>query len=380
MIQSTATRTMLFALLFLLLTPLQAAIEVPPPKVKAAGHILVDYHSGNVLAENNADKRLEPASLTKIMTAYVLFHELKEQTIKLEDMVTISEHAWRMPGSRTFVEVGKQIPLKVLLMGMIIQSGNDASVALAEHVAGTEENFANVMNTHAKRLGLTGSHYVNATGLPHADHYTTARDLATLTAATVRDFPDYYEWYAVKSFEYNKIKQYNRNKLLWRDSTVDGVKTGYTEAAGYCLVASAKKNDARMISVVLGTTSTKVRAKESQALLTYGFHFFETRKLYAAGQPLSKIRVWKGDKPSVEVGPSEDLFVTVPRRQFDKVKPEMHLMERIEAPISKGQKVGDVKIMLKDKVIKTTPIVAFDDVAEGGFFSKMKDGMLLWME
>jgi serine-type D-Ala-D-Ala carboxypeptidase (penicillin-binding protein 5/6) len=367
--------------LFLFSAPsLQAAIEVPPPKIKAAGHILVDFSSGKVLAENNADKRLEPASLTKIMTAYVLFNELKEGTIKMDDMVTISERAWRMPGSRSFVEVGKQIPLKVLLMGMVIQSGNDASVALAEHVAGTEEHFATVMNTHAKRLGMKDSHYTNATGLPHADHYTTARDLATLTLATIRDFPNYYDLYKTKSFEYNNIKQYNRNKLLWQDDSVDGVKTGHTDAAGYCLVASAKRNDVRMISVVLGTDSTKTRARESKALLNYGFHFFVTRKLYDAGQALSKVKVWKGEKSSIDLVPAEDIYVTAGRGQFNNLKPEMHIPDRIQAPIQKGQKLGEIKVMLEDQVLKVAPIVAAEDVAEGGMITKMKDSVLLWME
>jgi D-alanyl-D-alanine carboxypeptidase (penicillin-binding protein 5/6) len=355
-------------------------ITAPPPDIKASGHILIDFASGNVLAEKNTDKRLEPASLTKIITAHVIFHELKTNHLALDEKVAISETAWRQPGSRMFIEAGKQVSVEELLKGMIIQSGNDASVALAEHVAGSEAAFAELMNKHAKKLGMTASHFVNATGLPHADHYTTARDIAKAAAATIRDFPEYYAWYKVKSFEFNKIKQYNRNKLLWKDESVDGMKTGHTEAAGYCLVASAKRHGVRLLSVVLGTESIKARTKESQTLLNYGFRSFETRKLYAAGQPITKAKVWKGDKETVELGLAEDFFVTASRSKYDQLKPQLHIPKHIEAPIQKGQQIGEIRIMLQGNLVKSTPLISFDEIQEGGFFSTMKDGVMLWMD
>ena len=279
-------KTLIFPLLLSLFTlTAGAAPPVPaPPAVAASGHLLIDMHSGRVLAENNADARLEPASLTKIMTAYVAFRELRHGKLKLDDQVLISEKAWKEPGSRMFIEVGKRVSVENLLKGMIIQSGNDASVALAEHIAGSEETFAGLMNDHARRLGMLNSHFVNATGLPHADHYTTPHDIALVTAATIREFPDLYKLYSDKEFVWNNIHQANRNLLLARDSSVDGVKTGHTESAGYCLVASAEREGMRLISVVMGTTSENARAKETLSLLNYGFRFYETHRLYGAGE------------------------------------------------------------------------------------------------
>ena len=274
-----------------------------PPTVVSLAHLLVDHNTGKVLAEHQADERLDPASLTKIMTAYVVFRELAAGKVALTDEVLISEKAWRTGGSKTFVELGKQIPLEVLLHGMIIQSGNDASVALAEHVAGSEETFVSLMNTHAQRLGMTHSHFTNATGLPDPELYTTARDMTLVTAATIREFPEYYAWYSEKEFVYHGIKQNNRNRLLWQDAAVDGVKTGHTEAAGYCLVASAKRDSMRLTSVVMGAKSEKARAQASLALLNYGFRFYESPKLYPGGQPIEKLRVWMGAIEDCRWGP-----------------------------------------------------------------------------
>ncbi|MDQ7072703.1 MAG: D-alanyl-D-alanine carboxypeptidase family protein [Gammaproteobacteria bacterium] len=264
-----------------------------PPKVAAKSYILQDFASGRVIAEHNSDQRLPPASITKLMTAYVVSHELDAGNIKLDDEVLISEKAWRMVGSRSFIEVNTKVPVEALLRGMIIQSGNDAAVALAEHIAGSEETFAQMMNQYAQQLGMFNTNYRNATGLPDPDHYTTAKDIAILSTAIIRDFPDHYKWYAEKEYTYNNITQHNRNKLLWRDSTVDGLKTGHTEEAGYCLAASAKRSGMRLISVVLGTRSENARTQETQKLFNYGFRFFETHDLYQAGHKVTSSKVWK---------------------------------------------------------------------------------------
>ncbi len=358
-----------------------AAIPIPaPPAVSGTGHILVDFGSGAVLAESNADTHLEPASLTKIMSAYVIFRELKAKKIHLDDMVPISEKAWRTGGSRMFVQVGTKVKLEDLIKGMVIQSGNDATVALAEYVAGTEGTFAEMMNSYAKRLGMTNSHFVDASGLPNPDHYTTPRDLAKVTAATIREFPQWYAWYSTKEFTYNNITQHNRNKLLWRDDAVDGVKTGHTEAAGYCLVASAKHQDMRLIAVVMGTNSENVRAKDAQALLTYGFRFYESRRLYRGGTALKPLRVWKGDKETVLAGLKDDLYVTVPRGSYDKVSTQVELNPRVVAPVKAGQQLGSVRIALDGKVLSETPLVALGNVAEGGIWDNVRDTVLLWLE
>ncbi len=273
-----------------------------PPKTAAEAYILIDYNSGKIIASQNADMRVEPASLTKIMTGYVVINELSNGNISLDDMVTISPKAWKMPGSKMFIEVGKKVSVHDLIKGMVIQSGNDASVALAEHIAGSEEVFAELMNKYAESLGMTHTHYMNATGLPNPDHYTTAEDLSILARALINKFPEEYEWYAQKKFTFNGITQYNRNKLLWQDPSVDGLKTGHTESAGYCLVTSAKRDDMRLISVVLGTDSAKQRIQESQKLLNYGFRFFETHKLYQAGQRLNDARIWEGQQDTVGLG------------------------------------------------------------------------------
>ncbi len=356
----------------------------PPPKVEARAYLLEDYNSGRVLAEKNADQRMEPASLTKMMTAYVVEQELRLGNISLDDKVRVSEKAWRTPGSRMFIEVGTQVSVRDLLRGMIVQSGNDASVALAEHVAGSEEAFVSLMNSYAKALGMTGTHYVNATGLPHKDHYTTARDLAVLARAMIRDFPeDYYALYSEKEFTYNGIRQFNRNKLLWQDPSVDGIKTGHTEAAGYCLVASAQRGGMRLISVLLGADSENKRASESQKLLTYGFRFFETHKLYNAGEPLTEVRIWKGAKERLSLGLAQDLWVTVPRGHYDDLKAEMRLPPQIIAPVDQGQVIGVANVYLGDK--KDQPwakrdLIALEDIPEGSLWQVISDEVLLWFE
>jgi D-alanyl-D-alanine carboxypeptidase (penicillin-binding protein 5/6) len=359
----------------------QASVPVPtPPSVAGSGHLLIDMHSGRVLAESNADARLEPASLTKIMTAYVVLREIAEGNVQLQDQVLVSEKAWRTGGSRMFIEVGKRVSVEDLLKGMIIQSGNDASVALAEHIAGSEGTFATLMNTHARRLGMHHSHFVNSTGLPDPDHYTSARDITLVTAATIREFPEYYQWYAVKEFTYNDIRQHNRNKLLWRDDSVDGVKTGHTEAAGYCLVASARQGDMRLISVVMGTDSEESRARETQALLSYGFRFYETHRLYGAGEALSRVEVWKGDRDELSLGLAEDLYVTIPRHQYSHLNAKMVIEPTIIAPVGRGMAYGHLAVELGENEVARAPLVALQDVAEGGFWGGLIDSALLWFE
>ncbi len=351
-----------------------------PPAIAATAHLLVDHNTGKVLVEHNADERLEPASLTKIMTAYVVFREVAAGKVALTDPVFISEKAWRTGGSRTFIDVGSKVPLQDLLHGMIIQSGNDASVALAEHVAGSEETFANLMNTNAQRLGMTNSHFTNATGLPDPNLYSTARDLTLVTAATIHEFPEFYAWYADKEFIFNGIKQNNRNRLLWQDDAVDGVKTGHTEAAGYCLVASAKRDDMRLTSVIMGSKSEKARAQASLALLNYGFRFYESPKLYAGGKPIEHLRVWMGEIEELPVGSVYDLHVTIPRGRYDKLSARIEKNPDIIAPVAKGDTVGQVVLDLEGKEVGRLPLIALQDVAEGGWWQWLRDWVLRWFQ
>jgi D-alanyl-D-alanine carboxypeptidase (penicillin-binding protein 5/6) len=358
-----------------------AALNVPPPPtVNARAYILMDYDSGQILADSKADERMEPASLTKLMTSYVIYKEMRDGRIKLHDMVTISEHAWRMGGSRTFVPVGKKVSVEDLLKGMIVQSGNDATVALAEYVGGSESVFVSLMNQEAKRLGMTGTHFVDSTGMPNPDHYTTAHDLAVLTRAMIREFPDHYQLYSMRTFTFNGITQHNRNKLLWRDKSVDGVKTGHTESAGYCLVASALQDNMRLISVVLGTDSEEARAEESEKLLSYGFRFYETHRLYAANKPLSTVRIWKGETEKLPVGLQHELYVTIPRGEYAKLDAQMKLKQPIIAPASKGALYGSLNVSLDGQTVVVKPLVALQDVAEGGLFQQMMDDIKLWFE
>jgi serine-type D-Ala-D-Ala carboxypeptidase (penicillin-binding protein 5/6) len=358
---------------------LGAADSIPsPPPVTAKSYVLVDFDSGRVLAESNADERLEPASLTKIMAMDVVFKEIASGNVKLTDPVLISEHAWRTGGSRTFANVGKSFSVEQLLKGAIIQSGNDATVALAEHIAGSEATFAEMMNAQAKRLGMTNSHFVNSTGLPHQDHYTTARDIAKVTAATIRNYPELYKLYSIKEFELNNIKQLNRNKLLWRDPSVDGVKTGHTDEAGYCLVASAERDGERLISVILGSKSVAQRTADSEALLSYGFRFFETHKLYGQRQSVAKVRVWKGDPAVIDAGPAQAVYVTIPRQQYKNLQPHLELTTSVMAPVAADQKLGRILVSLNGEQIADVPVVALSESKRGGIFRRMKDSVLLW--
>ena len=364
---------------------LQSALAAPglvpaPPRIAAKAWLLTDFHSGRVLAEHNADERVEPASLTKMMTAYVVLSELEKGTIGENDEVLVSEKAWRMQGSKMFIEVGKRVPVHELLKGMVIQSGNDASVALAEHVAGSEDAFVDLMNLYAKRLGLTHTHFANATGWPHPDHYTTARDLAKLAAALIRDFPEHYDLYKEKEYTWNNIRQFNRNRLLWMDERVDGVKTGHTESAGYCLVASAAQGDMRLISVVLGTASDNARASASRKLLNYGFRFYETFLLHKADEPLTEMRIWKGEQEMLPLGLAEDLYITIPRGQRKKVKASMTVQQQLVAPARKGQPYGEVTIKLGDEILAQKPLVALQDVPEGSLWRTLVDSVLLMFE
>jgi D-alanyl-D-alanine carboxypeptidase (penicillin-binding protein 5/6) len=376
----------LFLFFVLLINFFQAHAETaeiatpPPPTIAASAYILQDFHTGRVLAENNADAKLAPASLTKIMTVYVVFRELANGHLHLDDMATISEKAWKTSGSRMFVDLGNQVRVEDLLKGVIIQSGNDASVALAEHVAGNEATFADMMNQHATRLGMTNSHFKNSDGLPMEDHYTSARDLAILTAALIREFPDYYRWFSQKEFTFNKITQHNRNQLLSRDESVDGVKTGFTDDAGYCLVASAIREDMRLISVVMGAKSANARANENQSLLNYGFRFFESHRLYEGKKPLNEARIWKGAHKTIPLGLAEDLYATIPRRQYGDLKGVITVDKKITAPVKEGTKLGSVKVTLKDQVINEKDLVALKTVEQGNIIQRLSDSVLMMME
>ena len=370
--------------LFLLFTATTYAAEVmptpAPPIIGAKSYLIIDGHTGHELASLNPDSALAPASLTKLMTTYVVFDALKQGQIGLEDEVTISEKAWRTEGSRMFIEVGTRVSIENLLIGMIVQSGNDASVALAEHMAGTESVFAELMNQHAAALGMHSSHFLNATGLPAEGHTTTARDLATLARAIIAEFPDYYAWHAVKEFTYNDIKQSNRNSLLWRDASVDGLKTGHTEDAGYCLVASAKRDDMRVVSVVLGTSSEKARSDGTQALINYGFRFFETRLLFKAGEEITTTRIWKSANESSRLGVLEDLYITVRRGAYDQLESTLDVPTIVEAPISAGQPVAELKIRLGEEQLLSTPLRALDDNPTGSVWQRTRDSVSLWFE
>ncbi|WP_132293543.1 D-alanyl-D-alanine carboxypeptidase family protein [Marinobacterium mangrovicola] len=372
---------LLSALVFALFTlNVQAASTmVPaPPQIAGTAYLVMDGDTGEVLLSQNADERFAPASLTKMMTSYIVEYEMSEGNISEEDMVPISEKAWRTEGSRMFVREGTQVRLGDLLKGVVIQSGNDASVALAEYIAGSESAFADLMNQHAKMLGLENTHFMNATGLPHEDHYSSPHDLALIGRALINRFPDHYAIYSEKYFTYNKIRQPNRNRLLWRDDSVDGIKTGHTDEAGYCLVASAKRDGMRLITVVLGTNSDEARAQESQKLLSYAFRFYRTRQLYEANQVLNQARVWGGASDQVRLGLSEDLAVTIPRGKDDQLEASLDMNSVIKAPIAAGQTLGQVVVTLGGETVKSVPLVALEAVPEGGFFKKIWDEILLF--
>lgn len=372
----------LLAVSFLLSTCIATAHAAPtplpsPPNIGAESHILLDFRSGKVLAENNADERVEPASITKIMTGYVVFKALESGSITLDDMVRISEKAWRAPGSRMFIEVDSQVSVENLLKGLIIQSGNDASIALAEYVAGTEDAFADLMNQYAAAIGMENSSFRNATGLPADDHYVTARDVALLSRAMIREFPKYYAWYSMHEFTWNEIRQSNRNLLLYRDERVDGLKTGHTEAAGYCLASSAVDGEMRLISVVMGTSSERARADASQALLNYGFRFYRTHKLYEAGQELTTTRVWKASTDEIALVPSRDVYVTIPRGRYDELDAVMDLRQTLIAPLDVNDTVGVIRVSLDGEELATVSLSPAAPVPQGSIFRRMVDSFLL---
>ncbi|WP_394753650.1 D-alanyl-D-alanine carboxypeptidase family protein [Crenothrix sp.] len=350
------------------------------PTIAATSHILLDFHTGKVMAENNADAKLAPASLTKIMTTYVVFKEIESGRLHLDDVATVSEKAWKTSGSKMFVQVNDRVKVEDLLQGVIIQSGNDASVTLAEHVAGDEATFAQMMNQNAERLGMINTHFENSDGLPTENHYTTARDLSILTRALIKEFPQYYKWFSQKEFTYNKITQQNRNLLLSRDGTVDGVKTGHTEEAGYCLVASALRDDMRLISIVMGTKSQMARAVENQTLLNYGFRFFESHRLYEGKKALNEARIWKGQEKTLPLGLAEDLYVTVPRRHYQDLKAAVNVDKKILAPVKAGDKFGSVNVTLKGEVIANKDLIALKAVEKGSIFRRLTDSMLQMMD
>ena len=369
---------LLFSLVLLSVVSHAAVRPVPSvPVVSAKSYILQDFASGHVIAEFNAEQRLPPASITKLMTAYIVSNELSSGNITLEDEVLISEKAWRMVGSRSFIEVDTKVSVGVLLRGMIIQSGNDAAVALAEHVAGSEETFSQMMNQYAQQLGMFDTNYQNATGLPGKEHYTTAKDIAILSTAVIRDFPDHYAWYAEKKFTYNNITQQNRNKLLWRDKSVDGLKTGHTQEAGYCLAASSERQGTRLISVVLGTDSENARAAETQKLFSYGFRFFETHVLYGADQEVTTSKVWKGLTSKVSLGLEKPLAVTVPRGSYKKLVATTNVNLPFIAPILIGQVLGNVEIHLHGKLVATSSLVALEAIEKGSWWRRLIDTLLM---
>ncbi len=373
----------LLALVFLsgiLATAVRAGPTIVPaaPKLDARAYVVMDFNSGQIIAAKNPDKREAPASLTKMMTVYIVSDEIKAGRVKRSDEVTISKKAWQMPGSRMFIEVGKKVTVEDLLKGVLVDSGNDASVALAEHVAGSEDVFVAMMNQYAKKLGMKGTHFANATGLPEPNHYSTARDLAKLAAALIRHFPQTYALNSLKQFTFDGITQHNRNGLLWQDPTVDGVKTGHTENAGYCLVASAKRDGMRLVSVVMGTDSAHARVSDSQTLLNYAFRFYETRKLYSANEVVTSSRVWKGGRNRVDLGIPSDLYVTIPRGSYKQLDAKSNIVGTLIAPISKGAVEGSLKVSLNGKELADRKLIALESVAEGSLYQRWKDEVRLF--
>jgi serine-type D-Ala-D-Ala carboxypeptidase (penicillin-binding protein 5/6) len=347
------------------------------PQVDARAYILVDYRTDKTLAAKDAVARMEPASLTKLMTAYLVFQQLAAGKLKLDEMVNVSEHAWRSEGSRTFIELGKPVSVQDLILGMIVQSGNDATIALAERVAGTEETFVQLMNTDAKRLGMVGTHFENSSGLPSPQHYTTARDMSLLANAMIRDFPQYYKYYSVREFEHNGIKQQNRNGLLEKDPTVDGLKTGHTDSAGFCLVTSSLREGMRLVSVVLGSTSMKGRENASAALLNYGFTFYDSKLVVKGGTALATSRVWKAAQSPVELGIKDDLYLTLPRGQSD-LKTATDVQPKLIAPLGLDAAVGSLRILGGGQTLATVPLHPLKPVAAGGWWRRLIDTIRLW--
>jgi len=357
------------------------AAPVPaPPQLSANSFLLIDNVSGEILAEKNPDERIEPASLTKLMTAYIVATEIAQGTLNEHDMAIVSDFAQSMPGSRMFIEAGKTVSIADLLRGLIVQSGNDASVALAEHIAASEQGFVSMMNRMAETLGMTNTNFMNSSGLPADDHYTTARDLSIIARRMIQDFPIHYALYSQKKFKYNEIEQNNRNKLLWRDDSVDGMKTGHTEAAGYCLVASANRDGMRLTSIVLGTASDKTRLAETQRLLNYGFRFFRTKRIYEAGEVISSARIWMGESEEISLGVAEDLYVTLPRDAFDSLHSQIELSSYIKAPARIGQELGRSVLTADNQVIGEVPLLALQKVEEGGILRRMKHSIMRYFQ
>jgi D-alanyl-D-alanine carboxypeptidase (penicillin-binding protein 5/6) len=372
---------MRFLLLFLGWVVTVHAATPQPPSIIGRSWMIGDLSSGQVLASYKADERIEPASLTKIMTAYVVFQALRDKKLTLEQQVNVSERAWRAPGSRMFIEPRRPVSADELIRGMIIQSGNDACIALAEAVAGSEDVFVQLMNREAERLGMKGTHFMNVTGLPDAQHYSTAQDIYTMAAALIRDFPEYYaQYYSQKEFRYNNITQPNRNRLLWTDPSVDGMKTGHTEAAGFCLVASSKRGERRLLSVLLGGTSEAGRAQESQKLLNWGYQFFDSVKLHSAGEAVKSLEVWKGASRQVKAGFKRDLMLTVPRGEASKLQAELVSRQPLVAPVSDGQRVGVLRVTIDGKPVGEYPLVALEPVATAGIFGRAWDTLRLWLK
>ncbi len=372
----------------LLTLPLLAALSAPSiaaetpiptaPAVDARSYILVDYRTDKTLAAHEATARAEPASLTKLMTAYIVFQELAAGKLKLDEQVIVSEKAWRSEGSRTFIELGKPVSVELLILGMIVQSGNDATIALAERVAGTEETFAQLMNATAKRLGMIDTHFENSSGLPAPNHYTTAHDMSLLAIAMIRDFPQYYKYYSVREFEHNGIKQQNRNGLLGRDPSVDGLKTGHTDSAGYCLVTSALRDGMRLVSVVLGSASMKGRENASAALLNYGFTFYDTKLVVKGGATLATTPVWKAANSPVDVGIRDDLYITLPRGQANDIKTAVEVQPRLIAPLARDTTVGQLRVSAGSQTLATQPIHPLTSVAAGSWWRRLIDTIRLW--
>jgi D-alanyl-D-alanine carboxypeptidase (penicillin-binding protein 5/6) len=357
------------------------AISLPPaPDIAARSYILVDLSSGQTLQQRGGDERVEPASLTKLMTAYLTFVALRQGVIAPTQELVVSERAWRAEGSRMFIQPKTPVAVNDLIRGMIVQSGNDACITLAEGIAGSEEEFVRRMNLEARRLGMNNTHFMNSTGLPHPQHYTTARDLSLLARAIIRDFPEYYPLYSLKEYKYNNITQANRNRLLWQDPTVDGMKTGHTESAGFCLIASAKRESRRLLSVVLGTTSESMRASESQKLLNYGFQNFDTHHLYQKGLVVATLPVWKGSENILKAGVAQDFYISLPKGQYPRLKASLVSKQPLLAPLAAGQQIGTIRLTLDDKPYAEYPLVALEGVARANFFKRGWDGVKLWFK
>ena len=374
------SRALLFSVLVLVFK-LGMPAAPPPPSMAGKSWLVADVTSGQILATEKADERIEPASLSKIMTAYVVFSALRDKKLAPDQQITVSERAWRAPGSRMFIRVGRTVSVDELIRGMVVQSGNDACIALAEAIAGSEEVFVQMMNREAARLGMKNTNFRNSSGLPDAQHYSTANDLYLVAAALIRDFPQQYaQYYSLKEFRYNNINQPNRNRLLWLDPSIDGVKTGHTDAAGYCLIASSQRNGRRLLSVLLGSTSESTRAQESLKLLNWGYQFFDSVKLFQAGEAVKTLDVWKGSEKEVKAGFKGDLMLAVPKGEAEKLKAELVSQQPLVAPVAQGQRVGTLRVTLDAKQLGDYPLLALEAVPAAGFLGRTWDTLRLWLK